>query len=99
MEWNGEPRGYRVLYKVTSDDKFIATTPVDSLTIHKTHLLGLQEGLQYEVKMVAFNDVGEGPFSPLIMVKLGKYVATLCVNRNCLGQFREIPWNQTTDVQ
>ena len=73
VEWNGEPRGYRVLYKVTSDDRFIATTPEDSLTIHKTHLLGLREGLQYEVKLVAFNDVGEGPFSPLMMVKLGKY--------------------------
>ena len=27
-----------------------------------------------------------------------KDISSLNINRNCLGQFREIPWNQTTDV-
>ena len=28
----------------------------------------------------------------------GEHSALTTTNRSCLGQFREIPWNQTTDV-
>ena len=41
-------------------------------------------------------------YSPFVLVLsicyLHKLSACYHGNRNCLGQFREIPWNQTTDV-
>ena len=72
LEWNGEPMGFKVFYKKRSDANFTTIIPKDSLTVHRSHIVGLQEGLEYQVKMLAFNDVGEGPFSAIITTKLGK---------------------------
>ena len=67
LEWNGEQRGYKVDYKM-SDANFNMITPVipkDNKVIYKD-IDGLHEGLQYQVKVSAFNDVGDGPSSPII---------------------------------
>ena len=57
----------------------IPVIPKDNKAIHKD-IDGLQEGLQYEVKVSAFNDVGDGPSSPIITKTAkkpsGKSVAT-----------------------
>ena len=72
LEWNGEPWGYKVFYKKTSDANFTSIIPHDSLILHRSNIAGLQEDLQYHVKMLAFNDVGEGPFCPIITTKTYK---------------------------
>ena len=67
LEWNGEHRVYKVVYKM-SGANFIMIIPVipkDNKVIYKD-IDGLQEGLQYQVKVSAFNDVGDGPSSPII---------------------------------
>ena len=71
-KWNGEPMGFKVFYKKISDANFTTIIPKYSLTVHRSHIVGLQEGLDYQVKMLAFNDVGESPFSAIITTKLGK---------------------------
>ena len=72
LEWNGETMGFKVFYKKISDANFTTIIPKDSLTVHRSNIVGLLEGLEYQVKMLAFNDVGEGPFSAIITTKLGK---------------------------
>ena len=64
LEWNGEPKGYKVYHKISnSNDTTII--PKDSLAT-QCDIVGLQEGVQYQVKMLAFNDVGDGPLSHII---------------------------------
>ena len=54
--------------------------PKDSLTT-QCDIVGLQEGVQYQVKMLAFNDVGEGPLSHVMTrtTTSGNFIATLCL--------------------
>ena len=81
LEWNGEQRVYAVVYKVPGTNfKAIVVVPhKDNKVIYKD-IDGLQEGLQYQVKVSAFNDVGEGPSSHIITKTAkkpsGKSVAT-----------------------
>ena len=81
LEWNGEHRVYKVVYKM-SGANFIMIIPVipkDNKVIYKD-IDGLQKGLQYQVKVSAFNDIGDGPSSPIITKTAkkpsGKSVAT-----------------------
>ena len=71
-----------MFYKKISDANFTSIIPHDSLILHRSNIAGLQEDLQYQVKTLAFNDMGEGPFCPIITTKTykqdtsGKTVAT-----------------------
>ena len=79
LEWNGEPRGYKVYHKISnSNDTTIISK--DSLAT-QCDIVGLQEGVQYQVKMLAFNDVGDGPLSHIITrtTTSGNFIATFCV--------------------
>ena len=65
LNWNGYPRGYKMLFKRKDETDFhevILDTDSESYTLTK-----LEEWMQYEVKMNAFNDVGSSPYSPISM--------------------------------
>ena len=59
---------------------YVTIIPKDSLAT-QCDIVGLQEGVQYQVKMLAFNDVGDGPLSHIITrtTTSGNIVATFCV--------------------
>ena len=59
---------------------YVTIIPKDSLA-SQCDIVGLQEGVQYQVKMLAFNDVGDGPLSHIITraTTSGNIIATLCL--------------------
>ncbi|CAG2244562.1 SDK [Mytilus edulis] len=63
LNWNGYPRGYRMIYKRKDEvntHEVVLDTDSESYTLAK-----LEEWMEYEVKMNAYNDVGSSPFSPI----------------------------------
>ena len=64
-DWNGEPRGYRVFYRMMDATDFTPLTLDNGINMDSTILGGLQEWMEYQVKMMAFNDVGDSAFSPV----------------------------------
>ncbi|KAG1663046.1 Protein sidekick [Nymphon striatum] len=69
MEWHGIPRGYNVSYRRLDEDgkpkeDFKYTRQTDH-NANSFVLNNLEEFVQYEVGMQAYNDVGSSPFSPL----------------------------------
>ena len=65
-EWNGEPRGYTVHLRMIGVTDFTPIT-LNGTNIASTILGGLHEWVNYQVRMIAFNDVGGSPFSPVIV--------------------------------
>ena len=78
---NGEIQGYRVLYKDSNGAE--KKIKVDALT-KQTSLTGLKKSTVYNIKVLAFNSVGDGPATPSISVttsedskcKRGFYIKT-----------------------
>ena len=64
-EWNGEAKGYKVYYKMVDDLDFVPVTLDNGVNLDSMILAGLEEWMEYEVKMLAFNDVGDSDFSPV----------------------------------
>ncbi|XP_053386774.1 protein sidekick-1-like isoform X2 [Mercenaria mercenaria] len=65
-DWNGEPRGFKIYYKVKDDGADFKAMDLDH-SINLAVLGGLQEWMQYEVMMVAYNDVGESMHSAIAL--------------------------------
>ena len=70
---NGEIQGYRVLYKDPNGAE--KKIEVDALT-KQTSLTGLKKSTVYNIKVLAFNSVGDGPATPPISV-------TICEDGKC----------------
>ncbi|KAL3875338.1 hypothetical protein ACJMK2_033296 [Sinanodonta woodiana] len=65
IAWNGVPRGYRIYYKLKDSlDNFRIIT-LEGLNTDSNIIDKLEEWMEYEVKMVAYNDVGNSSFSPI----------------------------------
>ncbi|GAB1600757.1 protein sidekick-1 isoform X2 [Argonauta hians] len=70
QEWNGEPRGYRIWYKIVNkNDNWTVLTLENAFNNYSYILNGLNEWVLYKVKMNSYNFVGESPFSPTINKK------------------------------
>lgn len=69
IEWHGIPRGYNISYRPLNDiGKPTEEFDYRILTDHNANFFlldDLEEFVQYEVTMQAFNDVGSSDFSPL----------------------------------
>ena len=52
-------------YKMIDDVDFTPITLNNGINMDSTILGGLQEWMEYQVKMMAFNDVGDSDFSPV----------------------------------
>ncbi|KAL8567567.1 hypothetical protein ACOMHN_054381 [Nucella lapillus] len=81
QEWNGDPRGYKIEYRMwstESEDKANATVrqwvqQAEWTTLQlenginmDSYILGrLQEWMDYQIRMVSYNDVGTSPYSPI----------------------------------
>ncbi|KAK3593323.1 hypothetical protein CHS0354_031382 [Potamilus streckersoni] len=64
IAWNGVPRGYRMYYKLKDGlDNFRVIT-LEGVNTDSNIIDRLEEWMEYEVKMVAYNDVGNSSFSP-----------------------------------
>ncbi|XP_053380573.1 protein sidekick-2-like [Mercenaria mercenaria] len=58
-DWNGEPRGYKIYYRLKDAAGDFQIVDLDNGMNLDSAILGrLQEWMQYEVKMIAYNDVG-----------------------------------------
>ncbi|KAL4239205.1 Protein sidekick-2 [Mactra antiquata] len=65
-DWNGEPRGYKIFYKNKDHSNAFKVLDLDNGMNMDSAILGnLEEWMQYEVKMIAYNDVGESIYSPI----------------------------------
>ena len=64
LDWNGVPQGYKIYYKSSVDAQF--TLLEVSADTNNYRLKDLQEYMQYDVKMQAYNDVGSSDYSPVI---------------------------------
>ncbi|XP_069123043.1 protein sidekick-like [Argopecten irradians] len=62
-EWNGAPRGYQLFYKLKQSSVY---AQIDLNMDRDNHFLnGLEEWMEYQVRMKAYNDVGSSGFSPI----------------------------------
>lgn len=66
-DWNGEPRGYKIYYRMkeqaTSSSNWSVLVLDNGVNVNSAILTKLQEWMEYEVKMLAYNDIGDGVFS------------------------------------
>lgn len=63
-DWNGEPRGYKIYYQMKEAAVNWSVLVLDNgVTVNSAILPHLEEWMEYEVKMLAYNDVGNGVFS------------------------------------
>ena len=71
---------HQVILLLHSVWSYVTIIPKDSLAT-QCDIVGLQEGVQYQVKMLAFNDVGDGLLSHIITrtTTSGNFIATFCV--------------------
>jgi len=68
-DWNGEPRGYRIYHRrkeALTPDWHVVTLD-DGINMNSAILAGLEEWVEYQVKILAFNDVGDSPFSAVVV--------------------------------
>ncbi|OWF40124.1 protein sidekick-like [Mizuhopecten yessoensis] len=62
-EWNGAPRGYQLFYKLKENPVY---AQIDLNMDRDNHFLnGLEEWMEYQVRMKAYNDVGSSGYSPI----------------------------------
>ena len=65
---NGDLRGYKVIYKLKKiSGRTVAIEETKTVTVHPslnaTRLTGLQPNSQYQIYVVAFNEIGDGVIS------------------------------------
>ena len=77
QEWNGVPRGYKIKYRMWSteaEDEGIESVQESTWTtvqlenginIDSYILVHLQEWMDYQIRMISYNDVGTSPYSPV----------------------------------
>ncbi|XP_076440901.1 protein sidekick-like isoform X2 [Babylonia areolata] len=77
QEWNGEPRGYKIDYRMWStetedeDDSTVQQTEwtrlilENGLNIESYIVARLQEWMDYQIRMISYNAAGVSPFSPV----------------------------------
>ncbi|KAK7506394.1 hypothetical protein BaRGS_00002506 [Batillaria attramentaria] len=77
QEWNGAPRGYKIDYRIwsteTEDDGLPSVQEATWTTVQLENginidsyiLPRLQEWMDYEIRMISYNDVGISPYSPV----------------------------------
>lgn len=69
-EWNGEPRGYNIFYRMKDSASEWKIIPLENAVNNYSYILtGLNEWVEYEVKMRSFNSVGKSLFSPTVVQK------------------------------
>ena len=61
-DWNGEPRGYRIYYRMKEsiESNWSVLVLDNGVNMNSAILIKLEEWMPYEVKMAAYNDVGIG---------------------------------------
>lgn len=79
--WNGAPRGYKIEYRIWSlepEDAGIVTVQQPSWNLINLEngtnvdsyiLQGLQEWMDYQIRMISYNDVGSSPYSATIVAR------------------------------
>lgn len=69
-DWNGEPRGYNLFYKMNDPNVEWTIIHIENAVNNYSYILtGLNEWVEYQVKMTSFNSVGKSPFSPMVVQK------------------------------
>ena len=75
QEWNGVPRGYKIDYRMWSteaeDEGMLSVQESTWATVQLENginmdsyiLLQLQEWMDYQIRMISYNDVGTSPYS------------------------------------
>lgn len=63
--WNGEGRGYLVQYKLKTQDFFRQTTQVPNENANSFTFANLEEWTEYDVRVAAFNSVGDSAYSTI----------------------------------
>lgn len=65
FEWYGAPQGYHIRYRLVGCDCEFSEDFVYDITANSHQLVDLQEYTQYEVTMVAVNDIGPSSLAPV----------------------------------
>ncbi|KAK8382212.1 hypothetical protein O3P69_015266 [Scylla paramamosain] len=65
FEWYGAPQGYHIKYRPVGCECSFSEAFVYDITANSHQLVDLQEYTQYEVTMVALNDIGESSPAPM----------------------------------
>ncbi|KAK7082429.1 Protein sidekick-2 [Halocaridina rubra] len=65
FEWYGAPQGYHIKYRVIGCECQFSEDFVYDITANSHQLVSLQEYTQYEVTMVAVNDIGPSTLAPV----------------------------------
>lgn len=65
FEWYGAPQGYRIRYRPLRCECEFSEDFVYDNTANSHQLVALQEYTQYEVTMVAVNDIGPSSLAPI----------------------------------
>lgn len=80
-EWNGVPSGYKIYYRMWSTEKEDAgVTSVqeaswktisleDGINLDSYILIRLQEWMDYQIRMISYNDIGSSPYSPVVTAR------------------------------
>ncbi|XP_070184420.1 protein sidekick-2-like [Littorina saxatilis] len=80
-EWNGVPRGYRIDYRMWSteaEDKDVVSVHEatwttlqleNGMNIDSYILVNLQEWMDYQIRMISYNDIGESSYSSVTTAK------------------------------
>ncbi|WAQ96469.1 SDK-like protein [Mya arenaria] len=68
-DWNGEGKGYKIFYrrKASLTDDWLVMTLDMSVNMNSAILVNLEEWVEYEVKILAYNDIGESIFSRVVV--------------------------------
>ena len=88
-EWNGVPRGYKIYYKMKDNSTNFTVVDLDNgMNMDSAILSNLEEWMEYEVKMLAYNEVGDSPFSSVTVERTresGKRIANWMGNGENAG--------------
>ncbi|XP_064623842.1 protein sidekick-2-like isoform X2 [Lineus longissimus] len=65
QDWNGLPKGYKISYRSKDLNNSYTEVSLENSNGNGYLLTGLQEWTMYEVRLRAYNIIGNGPYSPV----------------------------------
>ena len=68
-DWYGIPRGYNISYRILGDESTLHSVSIEDPTSNSFLLDGLEEFMQYEVLLQAYNDLGSSEPSPVVVAR------------------------------
>ncbi|XP_052268400.1 protein sidekick-like [Dreissena polymorpha] len=102
-DWNGEPKGYKISYRRKMVPTWTNVTLANGVNMNSFILAYLQEWMEYEVKILAYNDVGDSSFSAVVLERTRESVPSVGpvnVSATALTATSiEVTWGQVPELE